>query len=381
MTGTTRSALLVAGEASGDRAAARVAACLHEVGVPTFGLGGAACAGAGVETCARVEEHGAMGMLDVAARASSIVRSMSVLRAAAKARRPRVAILVNYTEFNTRLAAALRPLGARIVWYAAPQIWAWRAGRGRRVARLVDTMAVVLPFEEAMWRGHGVDARYVGHPSLEAAGATREHARAALGIAAGASAVALLPGSRSHEVRRLLPAMLEAAGALHARRDVEAHLMLSDGLDAATRRRAHDAARTARVPVHVHGVPVADGAAATLRAFDAVLCASGTASLEAAVANAPPVVAYKIDFMSALVARALVRTPHIALPNVLLDRRAFPELLQRRAQGDAMAIEVERLLAGHPRAAALADCAAVRAVLGDVHEPSRRVADMACAWL
>jgi len=318
-----------------------------------------------------------MGVLDVAARAASVLESLSALRRAARERRPPVAVLVNYTEFNARLAASLRPMGVRIVWYAAPQIWAWRPGRGRRLARLVDAMAVVLPFEEPLWRELGADARYVGHPSLEDAGSpARPNARARLRISGEATVVALMPGSRPHEVRRLLPPMLDAASRLGARR-IEARVLLTESLPASVRESARRMAE--RAGIAAYDVAATEGAAPLLAAFDAALCASGTASLEAAVANAPPVVTYRLDALSAVVARALIRTPHVALPNVLLGRRAFPELLQRDARPEPMASALERVL--DRRDAALASCAAVRAVLGDVHEPSRRVAEMACAWI
>ena len=370
------SALISAGEPSGDRAASRVVRRLRQAGVASFGLGGPACDAAGMETCARAEEHSAMGVLDVAARASSVVRSMSVLRREARARRPGVAILVNYTEFNTRLAAALRGMGVRIVWYAAPQVWAWRPRRGRRLARLVDTMAVVLPFEEPLWRAHGVDARYVGHPSLEGLDpAARGAARARLGLAAD-TAIALLPGSRAHEVRRLLPAMLRAVRPLSPRQP-DVRILLSQSLGDPHLRHARMLAD--REGIAVHEVASEEGAAPLLAAFDVSLCASGTASLEAAVAGAAPVVTYRLDPLSALVARALLRTPHVALPNVLLGRAAFPELLQKAARPGRMAAALAGLLDRSD--AARADCAAVREALGAVHEPSRKVAEMACAWL
>jgi lipid-A-disaccharide synthase len=358
--------LVVAGEPSGDRAAAKVVLRLAERGARAFGLVGPACESAGAEACARMGAP-ALGALDVAARAGSVLRAMHAVRAAVRARRPAVALLVNYSEFNARLLGFLRRRGVRVVWYAAPQIWAWRPRRGRAIARGADAMAVILPFEEALWRARGARARYVGHPSMEVDRLDRASARAELGLAPGARAVAVMPGSRAHEVRRLLPAMLDATSGGPA-----ARVLLTTALDPDTRAWARARADAARVPVW--DVAADEGAPRVLAAFDQALCASGTASLECAMAGVPPVVAYRVDPLAALVARRALRTAHVALPNVLLGRRAFPELLQRDARAGAMRDALASLAASSDRAAA--DCAEVRGVLGAGHAPSCAVAEM-----
>ncbi len=362
------SLLVVAGEPSSDRAAAKVVARL---GARAFGLVGSASEAAGVEPCARVERSAALGLLDVAARAGRIARAMAAVRRAISTRRPRVALLVNYTEFNARLLGLLRRRGVRVVWYAAPQIWAWRASRGEAIARGCDEMAVVLPFEEDLWKARGARARYVGHPSMESERASRDDARRELDLAPGARAIAILPGSRPREVRRLLPAMLEAA------RGRDARVLLTTALDDATRAWAR--ARATQANVSVYDVAAEDGALRVLAAFDAALCASGTASLECAMAAVPPVIAYRVDALAAFVARRALRTPHVALPNVLLGRRAFPELLQDDARADRMKEALATLES--QGATARDDCASVARILGAGHVPSRAVADMIQPWL
>jgi len=165
----TGSLLVVAGEASGDRAAAQVMMALgptlREQGIGAFGLGGGALAAAGLDLIGDLRTFTAMGVTEVAARAAPIVLSHTRLASEAKRRRPRAALLVNYSEFNTVLARTLHAAGVRVLWYVAPQIWAWRPGRASALRRAVDRMAVILPFEEALWRSHGVDAHYVGHPA------------------------------------------------------------------------------------------------------------------------------------------------------------------------------------------------------------------------
>ncbi len=358
------------GEPSGDRAAASVA---RRLGANAFGLVGAACESAGVEACARVE-RASMGLLDVAARARDLARAMSAVRRAIVKRAPRAALLVNYTDFNARLLPFLRARGVRVLWYAAPQIWAWRAARGDAIAKSIDAMAVILPFEEELWRARGVRTRYVGHPAMEVARMEREEARAALGIAPsrrdGARAIAILPGSRAPEVKRLLGPMLDAV----SRDPKDARVILTSALDEDAKRDAHERARV--VGVGVHEVDAARGAISVLSAFDAALCASGTASLECALCDVPPVVAYRVDALTAFVARRALRTAHVALPNVLLGRRAFPELLQEDADAIAMRAALDAIAPN-----ARADCAEVRRVLGAGHVPSRAVADMIAPWL
>ena len=243
---------------------------------------------------------------------------------------------MNYTEFNARLAPQLRDAGVRVLWYGAPQVWAWRGSRTTSLRQRIDRMAVMLPFEAPLWRAAGVDAHYVGHPALETTPLDRDTARRALGMTPYAATVGILPGSRPHEVRRLLVPMLDAYELVRAdRASVDARVLVAPSLDESTRRWVRDLCAARRVGTF--DVDPHVGAMGVLRAFDAALCASGTASLEAALARAVPVVAYRVGVTTELAARLLVTTPHVALPNVLLGRRAFTELLQRDAQAPRIA--------------------------------------------
>jgi lipid-A-disaccharide synthase len=285
---------------------------------------------------------------------------------------------VNYSEFNARLAPRLQAAGVRVLWYIAPQVWAWRPRRREALRRCVDRMAVVLPFEETLWRCAGVDAHYVGHPALETARLARPVARETLGLTPFASAVALMPGSRPHEVRRLLEPMLD--GYERVRKDrasVDGRVLVAASLDSATREwlRRHCEARrvgTADVDPRLGATPV-------LPAFDVALCASGTASLEAALARAVPVVAYRVGLATEITARALLRTRNVALPNVLLRRRVFTELLQREVTPQRLADALCDALDG--RNVLLAACDELESTLGDARTPSARVARMLAPWL
>jgi lipid-A-disaccharide synthase len=375
---TDGSLLVVAGEASGDRAAAAVVAKLR--GVRCFGMGGGALEREGVELVADLRSATALGLSEVARRAYGVGLAYAKLRAAIHKRRPGAALLVNYTEFNARLAATLWKIGTRVLWYGAPQIWAWRAGRAIPLRKSLDRLAVMLPFEEPLWRELGVDAHYVGHPACEDRRGPEHRiaARELLGMTPFADAVAILPGSRPHEVRRLLGPMLEAYESVrHDRASIDARILVASSLDARTRDWAHDLARASEVDCV--DVDARAGIAHALPAFDTALCASGTASLECVLARVVPIVCYRVGWATETAARAFLKTPQIALPNVLLGRAAFPELLQRNATPSRIAAELEHVL--NAREGFVSSCIEVDARLGDCSSPSRGVASMLEPWL
>jgi lipid-A-disaccharide synthase len=300
--------LVVAGEASGDRAGAAVIARLRESGlsVRAFGMGGGALEREGVELVADLRDLTALGIAEVARRACSVGLAYGRVRSVIARRRPAAALLVNYTEFNARLADALWSSGTRVLWYGAPQVWAWRRRRAAPLRKHLDRMAVMLPFEEQVWRDVGVDAHYVGHPALEERrdpSAGRIPARELLGMTPFAPAVAILPGSRPHEVRRLLEPMLQ--GYEEVRKDrasVDARVLLAPSLDPRTRDWARDAAAT--LEIELVDIDPRAGLAYSLPGFDVALCASGTASLECVLAHAVPVVCYRVGLATELGARA-----------------------------------------------------------------------------
>lgn len=370
--------LVVAGEASGDRAGAGVVRALRDdPRVSSLGFGGTALAHEGTRLVGHLRETTAVGLTAPLRSARELARVFRALVAAARDERPSVALLVNYTELNMRLARELRPLGVRIVWYIAPQIWAWREGRAKTLRGLVDRLCVILPFEEDLWRAKGVDASYVGHPALETLGLPRDDARTVLSLTSRAKTVAILPGSRPHEVRALLPAMLEAYEHVrHDRASVDGRLLLAPSLDEATRAFALEAAK--RIALEPLEVDATAGIGRVLPAFDAALVASGTASLECAIAGVVPVVAYKVDLVTEAFARLLLRTPHVALPNVLLGRRAFDELVQRDVGPTALAHALARALDDDARKEA---CAEVVRTLGDRRSPSAEVARIVRPYL
>lgn len=375
----TPSLLVVAGEASGDRAAAHVVQALRErLSFRAFGMGGAASASAGVSLVADLRETTALGVGAVVMHTAEILAAAARILAGVRRERAKVALLVNYSEFNSRLAPRLRAEGVHVVFYGAPQVWAWRPGRAKSLGKHIDEMAVMLPFEEAIWRAEGTDARYFGHPAQEGAALSREDAREKLGLTELAKTVAILPGSRPHEVIALLPVMLAAVDRLRRdRASIDARVLLAPSLDAKTLAFAKGLAQ--KIEIATFHVDAIRGAGHVLPAFDVALTASGTATLEAALARAVPVVAYRVGLLTELVARALVRTHSFALPNILIDRRAFPELVQRDASPEKLANALARAL--DERRALLLACDEVEARLGKGRTPSLDVARMLLPWL
>lgn len=340
--------LVVAGEPSGDRLIGEV---LRARGERAIGIGGDAIGAAGGELVAHVADLGAMGTTDVARGGLAIGIALARLARVVRKVRPRRAILASWSTANGRLAPLLRARGIDVTWIGPPEVWAWRASRAPRLARAVDRMIVLLPFEETIWRDAGADAHFLGHPAIDAL-VDRDAVRARLGLRA--PAVAVMPGSRRAEIERLLPSFLEAA------RGFDARILVAPSLPRSLR----EAVRAAGPSVDVDP---RTGATALLSGFDAALVASGTASLEAAIAGAPPVIAYRLDPLSHALARRLVRSPHVGLPNVVLARAGqapvFEEILQDVSPSRLRAA-LERTLGDPPRAAA---CAAVAAAFGADH--------------
>ncbi len=365
--------LIVAGEASADLHAARVLEELARLrpGVRAFGVGGPLLRAAGLEALAPAEDISVMGIAEVLPRLPRILRIMRSLSHAAAERRPRAALLVDLPDFNLRLAARLKALGIRVVYYVSPTIWAWRPSRATKIAKVVDRMLCILPFEERLYEGTGVAARFVGHPLAERpAPDPPERYRSELGLGAARTTVALVPGSRPGELRRIFPAMLAAAERIRAARpDVQFVVPVAPTLRRDQVEPYLAAHRTMDVKL------VQGRTEEVIGASDAALVKSGTSTLEAALMLRPMVVVYRLSWLSYLLGRLLVRIAHFALVNILAGRTIVPELLQRQASPERMAAEIERLLAD--RAARDAQVEGLREVRAALGEPgaARRVAE------
>lgn len=291
-------------------------------------MGGSALAAEGVELIADLRRTTSMGGVEVIAKLPRTLTAASAVLRLARRWQPAAALLVDLPEVNLPLGRRLRRLGVPTVGYVAPQLWAWRSGRASGLSESFDRLACVLPFEEAPLRRAGVEATFVGHPAAERRRLTRLEARRALGLGLDDLCLALLPGSRPAEVARLLPVMLEAASRLRRRRLLRVVLPL---------------APTVTLPRSIPGfVEVMEQergtapGAAVLAGADAAIVASGTATLEAALAGTPQIAVYRMARSSYALARLLVRTRFIALPNILLRRPVVLELLQGQVDADLL---------------------------------------------
>jgi lipid-A-disaccharide synthase len=354
--------LVVAGEGSGDGFAAPV---VRRLGVEAFGLGGAHLETAGVELVGDLRAWASMGLSAAVLRAPRVAFAVTKLMRAVWAERPRAALLVGFSEVNAHLAGRLSARGTRVLWYAPPQVWAWRTGRAAALARRAETFAVVLPFEAPVWRRAGAPAEYVGHPVLEAPvpswNPTSEEPR-----------IAVLPGSRRHEIRAHAPLLLEAARRIvKTRGRGEITVVRAASLDPATSAELARHATWARA--QVTDAPIARAIAG----HHVALVGSGTATLECTALAVPAVIVYRTDPVTYAVGKRVVRVPHIGLPNLVLGRRAFPELVQYAATPGSVATAALSLL--ESREEALASCRDVRTALEaglDPRTPSARVADL-----
>ena len=365
--------LIVAAEASADLHAARALEELHRIrpDVRAFGLGGPRLRAAGLEALYPAEDLSVMGIAEVLPKIPRILEILRGLREAAAERKPKVALLVDSPDFNLRLAKHLKAQGVKVVYYISPMIWAWRRGRAKRIARVVDRMLCILPFEERFYDGTGVSARFVGHPLADRPPPSDPaRYRADLGLDAGRLTVALLPGSRHSELKRIFPPMLEAAERIRARHP-EAQFVVPVAPTLRDEVVRPFLARHATLNVKL----VAGRADEAVGASDAALVKSGTSTLETALMRRPMVVVYRLAWLSYLVGRIFVRIAHFALVNILAGRQVVPELLQTEASPERMAFEIERLLSDpEARRQQLADLDEVRRSLGEAGA-ARRVAE------
>ncbi|GAB4298835.1 MAG: lipid-A-disaccharide synthase [Thiohalomonadaceae bacterium] len=334
--------MIIAGEASGDARAAGLVRAVkrQQPDIQFFGIGGERLRAEGVKTLVDSRVMAVVGLFEVLAHFPTIYGALRLMRRKLREERPDLLILVDYPDFNLRLAKTAKELGVKVLYYISPQIWAWRQERVHHIRELVDHMAVVFPFEEPFYRNANVPVTFVGHPLVEEVHSSFDRATACreFGLDPERKVLGLFPGSRRSEIKRLLPVLLDTAVQLHARHpDLQFILPRASTLSEADFA-PHFAGRTAPFTV------VSGRAYDVMAACDAIVSASGTATLEIALMRTPLVVIYKIAPLSYRIMSRMVKVDHIALCNIVAGERIAPELIQHEATADMITDEAESLL-------------------------------------
>lgn len=357
---------VVAGEASGDLHASEV---IRELKVlhpelELFGVGGDRLEKEGMRLIRHARELAIVGLFNVLAHLPMFLRAFRDLMRAIEREKPEAVLLVDYPDFNLRVARRCNRLGIPVIYYISPQIWAWRSRRVRQIAERVSHMLVIFPFERDLYEENGVAVTYVGHPLAEQ---LAHVPRRPPDPPAAPWRIALMPGSRRMEVASLLGPMLDSLAHLRREGGVEALLLVAPTVDRELVERL-----LANAPVRPEIVE--SGRMEALARCDVALCSSGTATLEAAVLGVPPVVVYRLSRLTYAVVRRLVRLPHFSLVNIVARKQVVPELIQEQVSGPRIAAEARSLLEPSRWSAVRHDLDAVRERLGGPGA-SRRAAE------
>jgi lipid-A-disaccharide synthase len=355
-----RQVLISAGEASSDMYAAQLATALRaRTGAKFFGMGGPRMGEAGVELIADYHEVAVVGITEVLHKIPAVIGVQNRLAREAAKRGAALAVLVDSPGTHLGVARRLKKNKIPVGYFIGPQVWAWRAGRARVVKRLVQRMVVIFPFEEKIYQDAGVPVNFVGHPLVDTVRATMFRAEFAAqhGLDAGRPIVTILPGSRPNEIAQNYGRVIAACELIALAGDVQFVHAAAHGLS------AEFFARYAKPSIPIKRVENATYNA--LAAADCAIVASGTATVEAALLGTPMVVVYRVAPVTASILRHMIRTPFIAMVNLIAGRRVAPELIQDHFTPEAVEREARRLLdSPGARAEAKAGLAEVRAKLG-----------------
>jgi len=333
--------MIVAGEASGDLHGANLVRAMRKSypGLVFFGMGGDELAAAGVELLCDAGKVAVVGIVEIFAHLSDILSVRRLLKKRMKKDRPCLLILIDFPDTNLMLAKKAKKLGIPVFYYISPQVWAWRSGRVKTMERLVNSIGVILPFEEKFYRDRGVSAHYVGHPLLDTVNVTMSrnafcHRHE---IDPDNKIVGIFPGSRKKEVSALLPTFLEAAKRMQQKYQKHIVFLISLASTISEENLRENGLDDYRQHVDIR--IVRQNRYDMMAACDAVVAASGTVTLELAILNVPMVVVYKISPLTYYLGKLLVKSKYISLVNLIADEPIVPELLQE--QGNPGSIEVE----------------------------------------
>ena len=367
----SKSVFIIAGESSGEIYGARLAMRLAEKwpGIRIMGVGGLRMKEAGVELVAGLTS--AIGLVEVIRKLREIKGALDRTVASIERERPDVLVLIDYPEFNFRVASRVRKMGIKILYYVTPQVWAWRKGRVRQMAGFVDRAAVILPFEEKYLRDAGIDAEFVGHPmaeEMEGMVPDKAEAKRILGLEPSKPYISLLPGSRDSELGRLLPVLLDTVSSFNSESPGFGYVLsVAPNLDAEKYTDLLDDFRQLGVVVTREDISI------VYAASEAAVVASGTAAFQAVFTGTPITVIYKVTGLTYFIMMRLVDLKFVNLANLILDREAVRELIQSEAEAGRISSELRSLVTDkEKRQRVMNDLATVRSMFQG-KRPTERV--------
>lgn len=368
-----------AGEASGDQHAAHMFLEMRRLcpALRGMGMGSSKMRQAGIDIGFDSAAIGVIGLVEILKHYGEIRGALQLMKDTVVQEKPDLLVCVDYKEFNLKLAQFAKRQGIKVLFYVSPQVWAWRAGRVKTYGQAIDMMAVIFPFEMPYYQAENVPVRYVGHPSVDKVHPLRgkQEDMTCFGLDAERRVVGILPGSRSNEIKRMLPVMLEAAQRLAAD-DPQLQFVLPQA-DSVSDQALQSYLIGCPLPIKVVKQQTYDA----IQCCDAVMTTSGTASLEIALLGVPMLIAYRLSPLTYWLGRLLVKTPFIGLPNIVAGRLIVRELIQDQVTADNLSREILRLLEedGY-RGACLSGLQEVRSALGQ-GGGSRNMAELALSML
>jgi lipid-A-disaccharide synthase len=329
--------LIIAGEASGDLHGAALVRALKKTNhnIVLKGIGGKKLEESGVEILVGSSELAVVGLTEVLSKLPKIIKAHSLMRSILKNEHPDLLILIDFPDFNISLARTASLCKVPVLYYISPQLWAWRSSRVKKIARRVNKLAVILPFEKEFYlkTGHQIDVEYVGHPLMDSIPDHFDDKKIFedLDLPMGAPVIGLLPGSRTEEIKNLLPSMIGAAEILSSRYpETEFVLPLASTIQPDLIQSY--ICRTS-LKIHVSKMSIYN----ILRVCNLALVASGTATLETAIMGVPMVIAYRVSPLSFRIAKMVIKLPYVSLVNLIAGEEIVPELLQDDVTAQSLA--------------------------------------------
>lgn len=371
--------MISAGEASGDFHAANLVKALHKID-PTIhvnGMGSDKMREAGVELLYDCREIAVMGIIEVLAKWGTIMDALDILKSSLTNKPPELLILVDYQEFNMKLAKFAKKLGIKVMFYIGPQVWAWRSHRVKKIGRHIDMMAVLFPFEEDFYKKAGVPVRFVGNPLVDEVKTSMslEQAQNTFNLDTSLKTVGLFPGSRKSEIFRILPTLLESAQKIFDQYpDTQFIIPVANTINMDT---VQPVLNQYNLPIKVVHSQIHD----VMNCCHTIITASGTVTLEIALMTTPMIIVYKMSGLSYNIMKRLITIDHIGLPNILAGKEIVKELLQENANPEAISKEALKMLTDKEYYQQIVtELQAVRNKLGD-SGGSERVAQLAYEML